>query len=380
MKVFINATSVRLGGGITVIRNLLPAMLEVDDARHEYTVVSRADVRGWLDPGHPRVKFLASEVGGRSAVTRFLWEQIDLPLRAKLASADVLLSPANLAVAAASVRQVMIFQNMAPFDSDVVSRMPRSKARRLKVLRRLGIESARRVTDIVFISDYARKAIGAQLGPSKRRTHRIYLGRDVAFSPDAMQRAPQMLEQLGIRRPYILSVSQFYAYKNFVELVVAFSRARRFLPDDVTLCIAGAEHEQDYAAAVRRVIQHEGLQDRVRLLGQIPYDKLPPLYAAASMFVFPSTCENFPNILIEAMASGVPTLASKLVSMPEIAGDGAAYFDPFNADEIAEQIGYYWANEPARESLRARGIERSQRYSWNETARALLGVLEGASA
>jgi glycosyltransferase involved in cell wall biosynthesis len=352
----------------------------VDEGRHHYTVVSREDVREWLDPKHPRVKFVASTVGGRSRVTRFLWEQVDLPLRAGLGSADVLLSPANLAVAAASVPQVMIFQNMAPFEADVVSRMPHGKARRLRVLRQLGIASARRVRDVVFISDYARAAIGRQLGIGAERMHRVYLGRDKAFSPAAAARAPAMLEQLGIKRPYLLSVSQFYAYKNFVELVIGFSRALRSLPEEVTLCIAGAEQERDYAALVRHVIARLGIEKRVRLLGQIPYDKLPPLYAAASMFLFPSTCENFPNILVEAMASGVPTLASRLGSMPEIAGDGADYFDPFNADEIAAQIVRYWSNASACAELSARGGRQSERYSWRDTARGLLGILEGASS
>jgi glycosyltransferase involved in cell wall biosynthesis len=118
------------------------------------------------------------------------------------------------------------------------------------------------------------------------------------------------------------------------------------------------------------------LEGRVHLLGHVPYDKLPTLYAAASLFLFPSTCENFPNILIEAMASGVPTLASKLGSMPEIAGDGAAYFDPFNTEDIAQQIGHYWKDESARASLRERGMKQSQRYSWDETAQSVLSILE----
>jgi glycosyltransferase involved in cell wall biosynthesis len=380
MHIFINATSVRLGGGITVIRNLLPAMARVDEGKHTYTVVSRADVREWLDPGHPRVRFVTSRVGGRSPWTRLAWEQFALPLRARLSSADVLLSPANLAVGAATTPQVMIFQNMAPFEPDVVSRMPRAKGRRLMVLRQLGIASAHRVDEVVFISDYARVAIGNQLDAPKPRMHRIYLGRDLAFSPAAIDRAPKLLEELGIKQPYMLSVSQFYAYKNFVELVVGFSRALRNLPPEVTLCIAGAEHEPDYAAKVRAVIQREGLEGRVRLLGQVPYDKLPPLYAAASLFLFPSSCENFPNILVEAMASGVPTLASCLGSMPEIAGDGADYFDPFNADEIAAKIEQYWGDERARADLRDRGLRQSSRYSWDDTAINLLEILNLAVA
>jgi glycosyltransferase involved in cell wall biosynthesis len=376
MNVLINATSVRLGGGITVIRNLLPAMLAADNGRHRYTVVARTEIREWLDPGHERVRFLTSSLGGRSSLTRFLWEQVAVPLHAGFGPTDVLLSPANLAVAMSPVPQVMIFQNMAPFEPDVVSRMTRSKTRRLNVLRELGIASARQVQAVVFISEYARRAIGAQLRIGSDQSHRVYLGRDLAFSPSAIERAPEILTQLGVRQPYMLSVSQFYAYKNFIELVIGFSRARRFLPDNVPLYIAGAEHESDYVASVRQVIHREGLTERVHLLGHVPYDKLPALYAAASLFLFPSTCENFPNILVEAMASGVPTLASKLGSMPEIAGDGAAYFDPFNTEDIARQIGHYWNDESARDALRDRGIQRSQCYSWDETAHRMLNILE----
>src|ERR1051325_4174067 len=143
MNIFINATSARLGGGLTVIRNLLPAMVAEDGGENRYTVVARDDVREHMDPGHPRVRFLTSEMGGRSATTRFLWEQVELPMRVGLSRADVLLSPANLAVLGSPVPQVMIFQNMAPFDPDVVSRMEPKKRRRLNALRRLGIASAR---------------------------------------------------------------------------------------------------------------------------------------------------------------------------------------------------------------------------------------------
>jgi glycosyltransferase involved in cell wall biosynthesis len=379
MNIFINATSARLGGGLTVIRNLLPAMVAEDGGENRYTVVARDDVWEHLDPGHARVRFVTSEMGGRSAKTRFLWEQIELPLRVGLGRADVLLSPANLAVFGSPVPQVMIFQNMAPFDPDVVSRMAPAKRRRLILLRRLGIASASWVERVVFISDYAQRAIGAELRIDPNRTRRIHLGRDIAFRPEAAASAPALLNELGIRGRYLLSVSQFYGYKNFVELVLGFSRARESLPDDVILCIAGAEHEVDYVAQVRRMIKREGLESRVRLLGHVAYDKLPLLYAAASLFLFPSTCENFPNILVEGMASGVPTLASRLGPMPEIAGDGAVYFDPFEPDEIAEVIVRYWQDDAKRTALRDRGIQQSQRYSWNETARQLLEVLADAA-
>jgi glycosyltransferase involved in cell wall biosynthesis len=241
-------------------------------------------------------------------------------------------------------------------------------------LRSLGYISARLAQRLIFIAGVQRDLIFPQLGIAPAKTCRIYLGRDPSFAPDARAGADDLARGLGIVAPYLLSVSQFYSYKNFVELVVGFARARWSLPPAVQLVIAGAEHEKDYVDLVRRTIAREGVADRVKLVGHVPYADLPALYAGAELFLFPSTCESFPNILIEAMASGTPTLASNHASMPELAGDGAVYFDPFEPDEIAAQIVRLWHDEGARRELRERGLARCQRYSWAQTAREILQV------
>jgi glycosyltransferase involved in cell wall biosynthesis len=174
----------------------------------------------------------------------------------------------------------------------------------------------------------------------------------------------------------VLSVSQFYFYKNFVELVIGFARARRAISASVELVIAGEEYDRDYAELVRRTAAREGVTDCVRLVGQVPYTDLPALYAGAELFVFPSACESFPNILIEGMASGTPTISSNRASMPELAGDGAYYFDPFEPDEIAAQIVRLWHDGRAREDLRSRGLARCERYTWEQTARETLRLFE----
>jgi glycosyltransferase involved in cell wall biosynthesis len=374
MKILINATSVRLGGGITVIRNLLPALAAEDGGRNEYVVFGREDVRRQLDTGSERVHFATSRLGGGSMLSRLFWEQLEVPTRALLASADLVLSPANIAVLACPRPQVLMFQNAAPFDADVVARSTPARQRRFWLLRALGVVSAHLARRIIFISDFQRDLILPKLAVAPGKTCRIYLGRDSAFGPAAGARADAVAAGLGIRRPYLLAVSQFYAYKNFVELVIGFARARHALPPEVQLVIAGAEHERDYAELVRRTAAREGIIDQVRLIGHVPYADLPALYAGAELFLFPSTCESFPNILIEGMASGTPTLASNRASTAELAGEGAVYFDPFEPDEIAAQIVRLWHDERARAELRARGIAQSQRYSWRQTARETLQV------
>ncbi|MBS2027849.1 MAG: glycosyltransferase family 4 protein [Deltaproteobacteria bacterium] len=380
MKVLINALSARLGGGITVLRNLMPALADVDGGAHEYTVLGRAETRESFRFDSSHVTVTTSPFAERSGATRLGWEQLVLPTQLALDQADVLFSPANLAVLACPKPQVLMFQNMAPFDDDVLARTDGSRRLRLRALRTLGDVSARAADRVVFISDFARREISSQLRIPASKCSRAYLGRDPAFTPAAKGSAAPILEKLGVRGRYLLSVSQFYHYKNFTELVVGFARALPGLPSDVKLVIAGAEHERDYADAVRATIARERVGDRVVLAGQVPYAQLPGLYASAELFLFPSTCENFPNILVEGLASGVPTLSSGLGPMPEIAGEGAMYFDPFTPDEIAALILRHWHDSSASRALAERGIAQAARYSWQATARALLTAFEEAAA
>jgi glycosyltransferase involved in cell wall biosynthesis len=117
----------------------------------------------------------------------------------------------------------------------------------------------------------------------------------------------------------------------------------------------------------------------VKILGQVAYEELPPLYAAASLFLFPSICESFPNILLEALAAGVPVLSSNACSMPEIAGDAALYFDARSPAQIAERIASVWGNDKERLRLGEAGVRQAAKYSWNQTAEELLAVLQAAA-
>src|SRR5207253_11491672 len=76
----------------------------------------------------------------------------------------------------------------------------------------------------------------------------------------------------------------------------------------------------------------------IHALGEVQYDQLHRLYAAADIGVFASSCENMPNILLEGMASGLPMACSNLGPMPEVLGDAGIYFNPERPDEIAAAI------------------------------------------
>ena len=90
---------------------------------------------------------------------------------------------------------------------------------------------------------------------------------------------------------------------------------------------------------------------------------LPQIYKHAEIFIFPSLYEGFGMPLIEAMSAGIPIVCSNRASLPEIAGDAALFFDPYNVDEMADAINIIIADEKTRETLIRRGQDRLRYFS-----------------
>jgi glycosyltransferase involved in cell wall biosynthesis len=113
----------------------------------------------------------------------------------------------------------------------------------------------------------------------------------------------------------------------------------------------------------------------IRYSGHVPYSELPARYAQADLFLFASSCENMPNILLEGMASGLPIACSNRGPMPEVLGDAGVYFDPENADDIARALRELIDSPTLRARLSKASFERVQVYSWRRCARETFGFL-----
>lgn len=121
-------------------------------------------------------------------------------------------------------------------------------------------------------------------------------------------------------------------------------------------------------------VERLGLQREILYLGYVPRQEMPLLYAAASFLIFPSLFEGFGLPVLEAMASGCPVACANLTTLPEIAGGAALLFDPYSEGEIAEAARQLIEDGETRQTLRQRGLERSQEFSWEKTARETLQV------
>jgi glycosyltransferase involved in cell wall biosynthesis len=151
--------------------------------------------------------------------------------------------------------------------------------------------------------------------------------------------------------------------------------ARREIPD---LVIAG--RATDAAAPWLDRITRPPLAGHVRYVGYVDRSQRRELYAGARLLVQPSFEEGFGITVLEAMSLGVPVVAARRGSLPEVAGDAALLVDPDDPDDIARGIDRMVQDERLAGECAAKGLTRAQAFSWRATARRVYETYRQAIA
>ena len=120
------------------------------------------------------------------------------------------------------------------------------------------------------------------------------------------------------------------------------------------------------------VVKELQLQHNVLFLGYVPDQHLAALYKGARAFIFPSLYEGFGLPVLEAMASGVPVVTSKVSSLPEVAGDAAILVGPCETRALGNAMERLLKDDDLRKELIEKGLDRAAQFSWQECARRTL--------
>jgi glycosyltransferase involved in cell wall biosynthesis len=169
--------------------------------------------------------------------------------------------------------------------------------------------------------------------------------------------------------PVILTVSAKKVNKNLRRLIEAMVPVVESWPDAV--CVMPG-NPTPHEAELRALVQELGISANVRFPEYVDAPDLEGLYALASCFAFASINEGFGIPILEAMRRGVPVACSRASALPEVAGDAARYFDPYNVPDIGAALCELLRDRDLAADLSARGRERQARFTWQATARGTL--------
>ena len=168
---------------------------------------------------------------------------------------------------------------------------------------------------------------------------------------------------------YILFVGNIKPHKNLITLLKAYFHLKDNIKSEYKVVILGKK--DGFITGDEEVfdfIENNHLTNRIHFTGEIEDMLVPYIYRNASLFVFPSLYEGFGLPILEALASGVPTLSSKKTSLPEVGGDAVIYFDPINYKELRDMIHELLNDESLRRKLIDKGYEQIKCFSWKKAA------------
>ncbi len=243
--------------------------------------------------------------------------------------------------------------------------------------------SVRRARKIVTISQSSKDDIIKEYKVSEDKIGVVYPGLKFEIrnpkleinSKIKMRNSRVIKEKYGIDSPYILFVGTLQPRKNIVRLVEAFSKLNpKAIGKNMKLVIIGRrgwKFDEIFTAPSKF-----GVSDSVFFLENVTDDDLGVFYEGAELFVLPSLYEGFGLPILEAMKYGCPVAASNVSSLPEAGGDAAIYFDSQDVLDMAEKIEKVLSDKKLRDDMIKKGHEQVKKFSWEKSAREVLGVLE----
>lgn len=174
--------------------------------------------------------------------------------------------------------------------------------------------------------------------------------------------------QLGLPAEFLFYPAQAWEHKNHARLFEALALLRR---EGLTVPLVCSGFPNEKQAELTSHVERLGTAADVYFVGFVDPKTLLTLYHQARGLVFPSLYEGWGLPVVEAFAHGLPVACSNVTSLPELVGDAALVFDPYDPADIAAAIRKLWTDEDLSRELARRGRAIVQRFSWHRTAQLI---------
>jgi glycosyltransferase involved in cell wall biosynthesis len=362
----IDASNIRAGGGITHLKELLAAYSPEEDTFTKITVWSgshtldQLENKPWLDKQtHP---FLDKNI-----FFRLFWQRFLADSTFKKSRINVLFAPGALYYTTFKPI-VTMSHNLLPFSPKERDRFGKSYMKyRLELLEKKQGKAFKTASGVIFLTHFAKNTIIKRLNSEVKDSAVIAHGIAPVFykEPKIQKAISEYSEQKPFELLYVSIVNVYKHQKTLVEAV--YNLVKQGYP--VNLKLVGPAYTPELGKLNEAIQKFDPGNNFVDYIGPIPYSELKSTYHNADAFVFASSVENLPNILIEAMASGLPIACSNYGPMPEVLQDAGIYFDPEKVEQITNALKELLDDHLKRQSIAEKAYKASTNYSWESCAR-----------
>lgn len=232
--------------------------------------------------------------------------------------------------------------------------------------------ACKRADSVVAVSDQTRRDLIELYSVDDAKIKVIYQDCNPVFQKQlTLEESSRICAEYGIGGPFVLCVGTLEERKNQHRLVEAFAHLK---DHDFKLILVGKP--TGYLQKIKDTIQRLKLENRVLLLHNVSTPHLPALYQQAEVFTYISIYEGFGIPIVEALHSGTAVLAAKGSCLEEAGGPGGLYADPFQTENISEQLQKLVTDVHLRRTLSEAGKQYVQQFSGRHIARQLVQLYE----
>jgi glycosyltransferase involved in cell wall biosynthesis len=306
----------------------------------------------------------------QSLLHQLWWQYRTLPSEIFKSGCNILLST-DAGTVCRFTPSVVMSRDMLSFESKEMQRYPLISFARLRLflLKHMQVRSLRQASGALFLTHYASEVI-------QRFTGQLNCIRVIPHGIGENFRRQALVGRQGdpdkdIKCLYV-SNTDMYKHQWHVVSAIAYLRKAGY---PVRLKLVGGGSGPARALLNKAVEQEDPNGCFVDILDSVAHDEIPMYLAKADLFIFASSCENMPNTLVEAMASGLPIACSDRGPMPEILQNAGVYFDPEVPDSIARAIEKLIVNELFRSTVSKKANILAEQYSWSRCAKETFSFL-----
>ncbi|HMT28487.1 MAG TPA: glycosyltransferase family 1 protein [Bacteroidia bacterium] len=301
----------------------------------------------------------------------YLWFEVAIPKALKKYKADLFLSPDGYLSLSTEVPQVGVMHDLNfehyPADLPFLTR---------KYYQHYFPKFARKAKRLATVSEFSKDDIVNcyRIDPSKIDV--VYNGVNEMYAPvdDVIKDRVRLKFTNGC--PYFIFVGMLHKRKNIANLLRAYDEFRKSENSDIKLLIVG--HRKWWSDDMENAYNGMQYKNDVVFVGRQPIQDLIQLVASADVMLYVSTFEGFGVPIIEAMRCEVPVITSNVTAMAEVSGDAALLVDPFSITSISSAMIRVHRDGELRNTLIAKGKERSRIFSWDKSASLLWDCIEKA--